>query len=516
MFLNIGSVVLDSNGNEYKLVEILGQGGFGCVFRAERSKDNSIFAVKTSLPYFSDEEDKRLFQNEITTALKVQGDNVIKYEYVHNGDVFANFPPYIIMEYADGGTLKSIIKDEMDDYYDNETLTTYFLQLANGMKSVNDVLVHRDIKPDNILICNDIFKITDFGLAKIASESTRTMTFKCGGTPLYMSPEAWDYNKKNTIQMDIYSMGIVFYQLATNTYPYQIEGNTPEDFKNMHLYSTATSPERVNLSLSPALASVINKMLEKSAKKRFDSWNEIIALLNKQSSCTQTHTSVVMKAITARNIEIEAQKKEESIRLQKKQEEENFRKKILSQFENDIMSPLEEFIEDFNEQYAGDSIHGFFSDKYNNEKCFSYEIRIDDRKFVKIDMMYCIDDRKEENNHHSYDYWYEEPQYRNRDTKLLFKGKAVWAFGIIKNHNDLGINIILVDSGDIYGDWYIINNKNSSYGFISGEFKKEPFYLPFEEIQEVLDKTSYLYDSEIRELNSQDFLSQIENLAFEK
>lgn len=173
------------------------------------------------------------------------------------------------------------------------------------------------------------------------------MTFKGSGTPPYMSPEAWNYSKKNTIQMDIYSMGIIFYQLATNTYPYQIEGNTLEDLKNMHLYSTATSPERVNRSLSPALASLINKMMEKSAKKRFNNWDEIVELLNNQNSCTTSHTSVVMKAITARNLENEAKKKEESIRLQKKQEEENFKKKILSQFENDIISPLEEFIEDF-------------------------------------------------------------------------------------------------------------------------------------------------------------------------
>lgn len=363
----IGSVVFDDKRNEYILEDKLGQGGFGYVYKAKRKKDNCTFAIKISLPSFNSEDDKISFQNEITTALKVQGENVIKYEYVHNGDEFENLPPYIIMEYAEGGTLNSILKDEMDDYYDNDTLTNYFLQLANGMKSVNSILVHRDIKPDNILICNGTFKITDFGLAKIASERTRTMTFKGSGTPPYMSPEAWDF-QKNTIQMDIYSMGIVFYQLATNIYPYPIEGNSPEDFKNIHLYSTATSPERVNRTLSPALASLINKMIEKSAKKRFNNWDEIVELLNKQNSCTTSHTSVVMKAITARNLEIEAKKKEESIRLQKKHEEESFKKKILSQFENDIISPLEEFIEDFNEQYAGDSIYGYFSNKYNNEK----------------------------------------------------------------------------------------------------------------------------------------------------
>lgn len=512
MFLNIGSIVYDGKRNEYELVETLGQGGFGYVYKAKRKEDNSIFAIKVSLPSFNSEDDKISFQNEITTALKVQGENVIKYEYVHNGDEFENLPPYIIMEYAEGGTLNSILKDEMDDYYDNDTLTTYFLQLANGMKSVNNILVHRDIKPDNILICNGTFKITDFGLAKIASERTRTMTFKGSGTPPYMSPEAWDYSKKNTIQMDIYSMGIIFYQLATNTYPYQIEGNTLEDLKNMHLYSTATSPERVNRSLSPALASLINKMMEKSAKKRFNNWDKIIELLNKQNSCTTSHTSVVMKAITARNHEIEAKKKEESLRLQKKQEEDNFKKKIFSQFESSIVAPLAEFIEDYNAQFAGEPIYGYYDNRNNNPDCFSYGIRVNDERYVEISMVYCIDDTEEENE--SYDYWFGGVT-RKEHNKLQYKGRDVWAFGKIKNHNDLGFNIILVDSGDIFGDWYILNNKNSGFSLVTGQYKKEPFYISSKEIQEVLDNSADLYISDIKEYNSQDFVSQIEKLAFE-
>lgn len=515
MFLNIGSVVFDDKGNEYILEDKLGQGGFGYVYKAKRKEDNCIFAIKVSLPSFNSEDDKISFQNEITTALKVQGENVIKYEYVHNGDEFENLPPYIIMEYAEGGTLNSILKDEMDDYYDNDTLTTYFLQLANGMKSVNNILVHRDIKPDNILICNGTFKITDFGLAKIASERTRTMTFKGSGTPPYMSPEAWDYSKKNTIQMDIYSMGIIFYQLATNTYPYQIEGNTLEDLKNMHLYSTATSPERVNRSLSPALASLINKMIEKPTDKRFNTWNEIIECLEKQSLKSSKHSSLINKAISARNQEIETQKKQESLKLQKQQEEELFKKKILFKFKDAIVNPLEEFIEGFNDQFADEPINGFFSDKYTNTNCFSYEIRISDKRFVKISMNYCIDCSESEEECDSYDYWYPQTDYNNRNDKLHYKGKDIWAFGTIKNHNDLGFNIILVDNDELYGKWFIINNKNSGYSLITGQIKKEPFYWSLEEIQEVLDSNAYPYISEINEYNIHDFLSQIEKIAFE-
>lgn len=514
MFLNIGIVVYDSRGNEYKLVEKLGHGGFGEVYKAVRQNDGCVFAVKFSLHGFNSKNDAIIFQNEIMTALKVQGDNVIRYEYVHNGNEVDNLPPYIIMEYAEGGTLKSIIRDEMDDYYDNEVLTTYFLQLANGMKSVNDVLVHRDIKPENILICNGVFKITDFGLAKIALDSTRDMTFKCWGTYAYMSPEAWDYTKKNTIQMDIYSMGIIFYQLATNEYPYQIDGESREDYKNAHFYSTAASPERVNRSLSPTLASIINKMLEKSTKKRFDTWEEIIELLEKQNIPSTQNADVVMKAIKARNLEIESKRKLESQRMFKKQEEINFKKKILSQFEHTIVSPLMDFIEDFNNNFAGDPIHGFFNDKYTNMNCFSFEVRVDDKKYVKISMIYCIDDTDQEDDDDSYYYWYEDATHNNYDNSLKYKGKDVWAFGIINNHDDLGFNIILVDSGEIFGDWYIINNKNS-FSLFTESRKIEPFYLTFEKMHEALYNISGLYKSEIKEFNEKWFVSQVEHLAFE-
>lgn len=199
MFLNVGSSIYDDKGIEYTLIQIIGQGGFGYVFKAIRKSDNKVFAVKTALPSFGNQDDLISFQNEMQSALKVQGENVIQYEYVHNGMKYNNLPPYIIMEYADGGTLESIIREEYEEYFDNDTLTNYFLQLANGMNSVNAILVHRDIKPANILICNDVFKISDFGLAKIVAESTRTMTFKGYGTKEYVAPEAWDYTAKNTI-----------------------------------------------------------------------------------------------------------------------------------------------------------------------------------------------------------------------------------------------------------------------------------------------------------------------------
>ena len=109
MLLNIGSTIQDDKRNKYILDDIIGQGGFGYVYKAHRIGDNSIFAVKTTFPSFGDSSSANAFKNEIQSAAKVRGENVISYEYVHDGETFLGFPPYIIMEYANGGTLRSKI-----------------------------------------------------------------------------------------------------------------------------------------------------------------------------------------------------------------------------------------------------------------------------------------------------------------------------------------------------------------------------------------------------------------------
>ena len=93
---------------------------------------------------FPTEDEYNAFQNEINTAITIKDKNVISYEYMHDGSTFKEFPPYIIMEYAAQGTLRQLLDERMKqkELYSNEELTQMFLQLAYGMKCINDVLVH--------------------------------------------------------------------------------------------------------------------------------------------------------------------------------------------------------------------------------------------------------------------------------------------------------------------------------------------------------------------------------------
>lgn len=514
MILNTGSTVKDNNDNIFLLDTIIGQGGFGCVFKAYRQKDGAIFAVKTTLPSFGDVESSLSFQNEINLATKINDDNVIKYEFVHDGTLFPEYPPYIIMEYADGGTLNTFIKQKRDrnELLTNEELTNIYKQLVNGMRKVNDILIHRDIKPDNILICGDTFKITDFGLSKIVAECTRTFSFKGGGTPLYMSPEAWDYSK-NTIQMDIYSMGIVFYELATLKYPYDSLPKTYEECRNMHLYSSITSLGMHNHMLSPSLVSLVNRMLEKSCKRRFSSWEEIAGLIDSQSNPESSIDKLVSFAISKKNTEdLERQKKEAEIEKNKK-EKRDFVKLVHSQYMQMIIKPIVEFAEKVNNDYAGKDKFTYPENQYfdENQPVFCWKLNIPPNNSITINFEAIL---KENFTHQIFvDRIFGGNTKRSENYIPQYNKKDILGWGQIKNASGDGYNIILLESGDIYGDWILMKNKNN-FSFGTNKYRQEPFSFDLDELKEEIDlvQVTHIYSADFIELTDEIWIEVIHNL----
>lgn len=225
MLISVGDKVLDGNNVEVVLTKEINRGGFGTVYQGQRVDNDEIVAVKILPNAISDPNDRLSLVKELQQSQIITHDNVIKYYFINDGDTLPNYPPYIIMEYADQGTLADLLEEHKREnkLFSQEQIRDMLLQLSNGMKAINSKLIHRDIKPLNILLKDNLLKITDFGLSKILSDTTHTNTFKGGGTYMYMAPEAWN-NSKNTIQMDMYSMGIVFYEIATLKYPYKLDG----------------------------------------------------------------------------------------------------------------------------------------------------------------------------------------------------------------------------------------------------------------------------------------------------
>lgn len=174
MIISVGTIVKDEQGDKYILDEILGRGGFACVYKAHRERDGYIVAVKTLLSSFGSQEDMLSFQKECLQAKLISSEHVIKYLFIHDGTIYTEYPPYIIMEFADGGSLADVIKHqrELGCQFDLSFIQDAIMQLAIGMKEISKYLVHRDIKPENILIKNGVLKISDFGLSKISGDIT--------------------------------------------------------------------------------------------------------------------------------------------------------------------------------------------------------------------------------------------------------------------------------------------------------------------------------------------------------
>jgi len=182
-YIVTGSSIYDNNKDEYEVLEPIGSGGFGIVFKLKRKKDSAIFALKTLQVGFSQKEYIDSFRHEGESAITIRNENVLQYLFFHDGSLFPEFPFYIIMEFADEGSLLELLqKQKSNGFFSNEEIKAFFNQLINGMNAINEKVIHRDLKPANILISQGKLKISDFGLSKISEDDTRTSTFKGSGT----------------------------------------------------------------------------------------------------------------------------------------------------------------------------------------------------------------------------------------------------------------------------------------------------------------------------------------------
>lgn len=501
MIITIDNVLPDDKGNEYKVVRSIKSGGFGQVFLCERIGDKKKFALKTMLNVFPTPEEYIAFQNELNLAKKINAENTITYEFMHDGKILKEYPPFIIMEFADQGSLNDLIKQKRmsNTFFTNDELYNMFLQLSLGMEHVNSILVHRDIKPDNILIKDNVLKITDFGLAKYSEATTRNVTFKGYGTAPYCAPEVWR-NEKNTIAMDIYSMGIVFYELATLNYPYEIiAGN----YEEAHLYTAVENPIRFNSSIAPNLVSVINRMLQKPKSKRFSNWQEIIDILNKGNKLGASDNkmlSLVQSAVEMQNATDNARQRKEAEEAKKRKEWWDHVKNIMFHFDNEILNPLREYTEIYNSQYASGQIV-FNSANFDlAEEKNIITIKMPNFQTITITLSVLDPEAYKKTIGYTISYGIRTPT-ATRYSHPTCRGKKVLAWGKIEDNHSQGYNILLLDNKiDEYGDWFIMYNTNSGF---NRDPRPEPFAFSEKELPKEINyiDATHIYISNIEKYN---------------
>ncbi len=288
-----GAVVRGRDGQEFVVVDFINRGSFGNVYRVRRLEDGLEFALKTIETRDLDIVGLRALLNEGRLALEIDDPNVIRVYHFHDGggrrnpgqprssDRHRGPGPYVIMDLADGGSLQDVIdaRRPLGAQFRTDNLTVMFRQLASGMKAINAKLIHRDIRPSNILIHRGRLKISDFGLAKAVGTRPSADSARENLHVKYRAPEAWGAGV-DTVAMDMYSMGIVFYEMATLRHPYAPDGRTDpvSAWRSAHVYTAVEPADKWNLRLPRDLAKLLAKMMSKRPQDR-PSWDEVLERL---------------------------------------------------------------------------------------------------------------------------------------------------------------------------------------------------------------------------------------------
>ena len=255
--------------SHYKILEELGKGGMGIIYKAEDLKLHRTVALKFLPPEFTcNEEAKERFLNEAHSASSLQHHNVCT---IHDIDETDDGQMFICMDYYEGETLKSKISAGRLDIRETTDIVS---QIAEGLKKAHqNGIVHRDIKPANIFITKDgIVKILDFGIAKLRGQSIATRTGIMLGTIAYMSPEQARGEEVDQ-RADIWSLGVLLYEMLSGEVPFKGE------YDQVIIYSILNSePEEFETDANPgaeSLNSVIKKCMQKVPENRYQSIEEL-------------------------------------------------------------------------------------------------------------------------------------------------------------------------------------------------------------------------------------------------
>ncbi len=257
--------------NRYRLTEQIGMGGMAIVYRAVDLRTGHNVAVKVLRPeYNEDTEFISRFQREAEAASKMTHHNIVNLLDVGmDGD-----NRYLVMEYVQGKTLKSVIQErgKLSPALAGQIAIRILSALEHAHRNG---IVHRDIKPQNILVHADgHIKVADFGIARIANSSTLTKGDNVMGSVHYFSPEQARGEGANATS-DIYSTGIVLYEMLTGRVPY--DGDNPVAVAMQHLHATPIPIQNLAPDVPPALVRVCMKAMEKNPAQRYQTARDMAA-----------------------------------------------------------------------------------------------------------------------------------------------------------------------------------------------------------------------------------------------
>ena len=257
-------------GNRYEILEKIGNGGMATVYKARCHVLNRNVAVKVLKEEFTtDAEFVKRFNIEAQAAASLSHPNIVSiYDVGNEGEIH-----YIVMELVQGKTLKEIITD--DGILPWKWTVNIAIQIASALEVAHrNNIVHRDIKPHNIIITeNGTAKVTDFGIAKAVSNSTITSFGATIGSVHYFSPEHARGGYTDA-KSDLYSLGVVMYEMLTGKVPF--DADTPVSVALKHIQEVAPEPKKLNSTIPESVNKIIIKAMQKDANLRYSSATEML------------------------------------------------------------------------------------------------------------------------------------------------------------------------------------------------------------------------------------------------
>ena len=282
---------LVGKAGEYEVIEVVGQGGMGAVLRALDTKLSRIVAVKIMAPELAaNPQAVKRFLREATSAAAVHHDHVVTIHAIDD----THRPPFLVMQFIEGQTLQQ--KIDMQGALELKQILRIGSQTAAGLAAAHKQgLIHRDVKPGNILLENGVerVKITDFGLARAADDVDVTQTGMIAGTPQYMSPEQ-ARGESIDARSDLFSLGSVLYTMCTGRPGFRAE--TTMGVLRRVCDDAPRPIHEVNAEIPPWLEAIVTKLLAKNPADRFQSASEVAEQLSQHLAHLQSPSQVARPA----------------------------------------------------------------------------------------------------------------------------------------------------------------------------------------------------------------------------
>ncbi len=283
----------------YEIIEELGRGGMGWVYRVLDKKIHEEVALKLIKPEIADSKTIERFSRELKMARRISHKNVCRMYHLSE----ESGTHYITMEYIPGETLKSMIR--MTKQLSVGTAVSIAEQVCEGLNEAHRLgVIHRDLKPQNIMIDKQgIARIMDFGIARSLESEGTTQPGIIIGTPEYMSPEQTEFREVDQ-RSDIYSLGIVLFEMLTGRIPF--EGETPISVAMKHKSEKPLDPKKFNAQIPEHLSRIVLKCLEKDREFRYQNIGDLLSELRAMEEGLPTSERVIPKvtSITEKKITV--------------------------------------------------------------------------------------------------------------------------------------------------------------------------------------------------------------------